>query len=65
MAALTAGVALAMFGAVGTVAFAQTSNPAQKTPAAPTRNSVGARDGANRADRAVALTDARSTPPST
>ena len=35
MAALTAGVALAMFGAVGTAAFAQTPNPAPKTPAAP------------------------------
>ncbi|MFM0305626.1 hypothetical protein PQQ99_36515 [Paraburkholderia sediminicola] len=31
MAALTAGVALAVFGTDGTVAFAQTSNPALKT----------------------------------
>ncbi|HZZ06098.1 hypothetical protein [Paraburkholderia sp.] len=38
MAALTAGVALAIFGAGGAVAFAQTSNPAlkiQATQAAP------------------------------
>ncbi|MFM0735459.1 hypothetical protein PQQ52_33780 [Paraburkholderia sediminicola] len=33
MAALTTGVALAIFGAGGTVAFAQTSSPAPKTQA--------------------------------
>lgn len=33
MAALTAGVALSVFGAGGTAAFAQTSNPALKTQA--------------------------------
>ncbi|MEZ0604536.1 hypothetical protein ACAX43_20600 [Paraburkholderia sp. IW21] len=35
MAALTASVALAGFGANGTAAFAQTAMPAQKTQAAP------------------------------
>jgi hypothetical protein len=35
MTALTAGVALAIVGACGTVAFAQTSKPALKTQAAP------------------------------
>ncbi|MFM0504662.1 hypothetical protein [Paraburkholderia caffeinilytica] len=34
MAALTAGVALVMVGAVGTVAFAQTANPAPYRPTA-------------------------------
>lgn len=35
MTALTASVALAVFGASGTAAFAQTAIPAQKTQAAP------------------------------
>jgi hypothetical protein len=40
MAALTAGVALTMFGASDTAAFAQTPSPALKTQAAPQNGSA-------------------------